>query len=172
MAFKSVMKLVDGLFTSKLRYGIQLLGKVRTSSEDPLCAEFKAIQMVQNNLLRTLNGSKVKDKVSIKSMLNKFSMLSVNQLNASIKLLEVWKALKVDNYPLTIKRQEVTTNGTTTRGGSVGRPIEIGKTNLTHKTCVSDSIHLWNKAPKSITESASLYQAKKEIITFSMSLPI
>ena len=172
MAFKSVMKLVDGLFTSKLRYGIQLLGKVRTSSEDPLCAEFKAIQMVQNNLLRTLNGSKVKDKVSIKSMLNKFSMLSVNQLNASIKLLEVWKALKVDNYPLTIKRQEVTTNGTTTRGDSVGRPIEIGKTNLTHKTCVSESIHLWNNAPKSIIESASLYEAKKEIITFSMSLPI
>ena len=90
----------------------------------------------------------------------------------SIKLLEVWKALKVDNYPLTIRKQEVTTNGTTTRGDSVGRPIEIGKTNLTQKTCVSDSIHLWNKAPKSITDSESLYQAKKEIRIFLSSLPI
>ena len=57
MAIKSIIKLVDGLFTSKLRYGIQLLGKVRMSVEDPVGADFKAIQMVQNKLLRTLNGT-------------------------------------------------------------------------------------------------------------------
>ena len=39
-------------------------------------------------------------------MLEKFNMLSANQLNASVKLLEVWKALKLDKYPLEIKRQE------------------------------------------------------------------
>ena len=106
LAFKSIIKLVDGLFTSKLRYGVQLLGKVRTSMEDPVGAEFKAVQLVQNNLLRTLNGTKIKDKVSISSMLDKFNMQSVNQLNAGVKLLEVWKALTVDDYPLIIKRQE------------------------------------------------------------------
>ena len=74
-----------GLFTSKLRYGVQLLGKVRTSNEDPECQIFKDIQLVQNNLLRTLNGSKIKDMVSIQQMLEKFNMLSANQLNASVK---------------------------------------------------------------------------------------
>ena len=63
-----------------MRYGIQLLGKVRMVKEDPVGADFHAIQMVQNNLLRTLDGSLVKDKVSIESMLNKFSMLSANQI--------------------------------------------------------------------------------------------
>ena len=63
-------------------------------------AEFKAIQLVQNNLLRTLNRSKIKDKVSVSSMLEKFNMQSINQLNASVKLLDMWKALNVDNYPL------------------------------------------------------------------------
>ena len=77
-----------------------------------------------NNLIRSLNVSKVKDKVSFESLLNKISMFSVNQLNASIKLLEVWKALKVDNYPLKIKRQEATPNGTNTREDSTGRPID------------------------------------------------
>ena len=102
LAFKSVIKLVDGLFTSKLRYGLQLMGKVRTSNEDTVGAEFKDIQLVQNNLLRTLNGTKVKDKISIASMLDKFKMQSVNQTNASIKLLEVWKALNLDDYPLSM----------------------------------------------------------------------
>ena len=34
-------------------------------------------------------------------------MLSVNQLNAQVKLLEVWKAMNVEDYPLKIKQQEV-----------------------------------------------------------------
>ena len=104
-------------------------------------------------------------------MVEKFNILTVNQLNASVKLLEVWKALRVDN-PLIINRQENTAVGVTTRADTAGRPKEIGKSILTQKTCVSDAIHIWNKAPKSVTESNSLYQAKKEIRTYVRSLPI
>ena len=50
LPMKSVLKLVDGLFTSKIRYGLQLLGKVRTKAEDPECADFKAIQLIQNKI--------------------------------------------------------------------------------------------------------------------------
>ena len=82
---------MDGLFTSKIRYGLQLYGKVRLSEQDPENTELKSIQLVQNKLLRTLNGTRVKDKISTRSLLNKFNMLAVNQLNAQIKLLEMWK---------------------------------------------------------------------------------
>ena len=51
--------MVDGIFVSKICYGLQLLGKVRTSSQDSECADFKEIQLVQNKLLRTLNGCKI-----------------------------------------------------------------------------------------------------------------
>ena len=105
LSMKSIMKIVDGLFTSKIRYGLQLYGKVRTTVEDPTCADFKAIQLIQNDLLRLLNGSKIKDRVSIKSLLNKFNVMSVNQLNAQIKLLELWKALNIKDYPLKIEQQ-------------------------------------------------------------------
>ena len=60
-------------------------------------------------------------------MLEKFNMQSINQLNASVKLLEMWKALNVDNYPLSIKRQEINAEGVSTRADQAGRPIEIGK---------------------------------------------
>ena len=172
MSFKSVLKLVDGLFKSKLRYGIQLLGKVRTSSEDLEGAGFKALQLVQNNLLRTLNGSKIKDMVSIMSMLSKFKLLSANQLNASVKLLEMWKALNMDDYPLVINRQELNREGVSTRADLTSRPIELGKTVLTQRSSVSDAIHIWNKSPTIVTDSLTIYQAKKEIRTFVKSLPI
>ena len=42
-------------------------------------------------ILRSLNQKRVADKVSTKSMLDKFKLLSVNQLAAGIKLLEVRK---------------------------------------------------------------------------------
>ena len=171
LSFKSILKMVDGIFTSKLRYGLQLMGKVRTSIEDQETAEFKAIQVVQNNLLRLLNGTKTKDMVSIPVMLKKFNMLSANQLNASMKLLEVWKAINLPDYPLKINRQEIHTTGINTRADKVNRPIEVGKTNLCQKTCVSDAIRLWNKAPGSVTESASLHQVKNQIRMYVKSLP-
>ena len=89
LPLKSVLKLVDGLFTSKIRYCLQLLGKVRTKAEDPECADFKAIQLVQNKLLRSLNGTSIKDRVSTASLLVKFGVQSVNQLNAQVKLLKI-----------------------------------------------------------------------------------
>ena len=104
-------------------------------------------------------------------LLKKFNMLSANQLNASVKILEVWKALHLDNYPLTINRQDNSTIGVNTRADVSRRPIEIGKTIMSQKTCVSDAIHVWNKAPIKVTESSTIYQAKKAIREYALSLP-
>ena len=172
LSLKSVLKVVDGLFISKIRYGLQLIGKVRLNGEDPECADFKAIQLVQNKLLRALNHTKIKDKVSTKSMLEKFGFMSVNQLNAQVKLLEVWKALHVKDYPLKIMQQTVSQSGTSTRACHKGKPINIGKSKSTQDSSVSDSIRVWNLAPNSVTESMTEYQAKKAIKAFARSLPI
>ena len=51
------------------------------------------LQKSQNKLLRFLNNSRISDKISTKSMLEKHNMLAVNQINAQIKLTEMWKAL-------------------------------------------------------------------------------
>ena len=81
---KLIMTMVDGLFISKIRYGIQLMGKVRIKETDPTNKDFDNIQMVQNKLLRMLTKTKLKDMVSTKSRLNQTNMMSVNQINAQI----------------------------------------------------------------------------------------
>ena len=46
---KSLLKIVDGLFTSKISYGVQLFGKVRLVKEDSLNGDLGDIQKVPNN---------------------------------------------------------------------------------------------------------------------------
>ena len=105
-------------------------------------------------------------------MLENFKMLSVNQLNANIKLMEIWKALNVVDYPLMVPRQEIKPENRVTRADTSGRPREIGKSLLAQKTSVSNAIYIWNRAPDSVKMCNSLYQAKKEIRSYCNSLPI
>ena len=114
----------------------------------------------------------IKDRISIRSLLEKLGMLSVNQLNAQIKLVEIWKAINVDDYPLKIEQQTRNDERSSTRADTIGRPVEIGKTNLTQKSCVSDAIRLWNIAPMTVTSSMSLARAKIEIQKYVRLLPI
>ena len=128
--------------------------------------------MILNKLLRLLNGSKVKDLVSTKSMLDKFGILSINQLNAQVKLLEIWKALNLEDYPLQIKLQSAPPTGMTTRADSKGKAIEIGRSNLSRNSSVSDSIRVWNLAPDSVTGAKSVFIAKRAIKDYVKNLPI
>ena len=98
--------------------------------------------------MRSLNGSKIKDRVSNSSLLTKFNMFSVNQLNASIKMLEIWKAINVEDYPLKVEKQTSHKLRVSTRADIMEKPIEIGNTAVVQKTCMSDAIHLWNMAPE------------------------
>ena len=82
------------------------------------------------------------------------------------------KALNIVDYPLSIELQTLNSMRVSTRAALKGRPIEVGLSTLTQKTCVSDAIKLWNVAPLTITGSLSLYQAKKEIHSFVRKLPV
>ena len=150
---RAVMKLIDGLFMSKVRYGLQLYGKVRRNEDSPCGEDFKSIQKIQNNLMRYLAGCQLKDKVSIRSLLDKLNMVSVNQLNAQIKLLEMWKSSNIEDYPLQLRQTEIREGVRSTRAATKGRPCDIGRTQLTQTTCISDAIKMWNAAPCAITES-------------------
>ena len=46
------MRVADSLYTSKIRYGIQLMGKVRTSVVDPINSLLKKVQVAQNKFAR------------------------------------------------------------------------------------------------------------------------
>ena len=88
-----------------------------------------------------------------------------------MKLLEIWKGLNIADYPLKIEQQQ-TNPDRVTRAEAKEKPCEIGFTNLTQKYCISDAVHIWNKAPESIHQINSLYEVKKQIKIFVISLPI
>ena len=85
------------MFVSKIRYGLQLLGKVRRSENESPNGDLHALQLIQNKLARALNNVKLSDHCTTKSLLANLDMQSVNQLNAQIKITEIWKAVNKDN---------------------------------------------------------------------------
>ena len=134
--------------------------------------EFKDIQKNQNKLLRYLNNSKVSDKISTKSILEKFNFMSVNQLNASIKLCDIWKAVNVENYPTKVNKITPRNNASLTRASANGKLKECGKTALSQATLINDATKAWNRAPKEVLDSKSYNIAKVNIKMFAKTLPI
>ena len=55
------------------------------------------LQKTQNKLIRTLENVRLKDRNRTSDMLTKNKMLSVNQLQAQVKLTELWKAVNTGN---------------------------------------------------------------------------
>ena len=169
---ESIIKIADSLYTSKLRYGLALYGKIRWNEEDVRTQEFKDIQKNQNKLLRYLNNTRVSDKVSTKSILEKFDILSINQLNASIKLCDMWKAVNVENYPTKVDKITAKSNAPETRACANGFLREKGRSVLTQETFINDATKAWNRAPKTVHDSVNYNAAKKNIKIFAKSLPI
>ena len=135
----ALLKIVDGLFTSKIRYGLQLMGKVRRTEEDPKNAELMAIQKVQNKLLRLLTNTKISDRVSNAELLERVGMLSVNQINAQIKLGELWKATHYETYPTKFTRQNELQTYQSTRACAEGKLVEEGSKTASLKTFKGDA---------------------------------
>ena len=161
-------KIAVSLWTSKARYGLQLYGQVRLTSEESLTGIMDILQKSQNNLLRALENVRIKDKMSIKVMLERNNMLSINQRNAQVKLTEMWKAVNYNNYPLNIGQLQPAENGRSSRGVTTGKLTEP----LTLNTFIGNATRLWNKAPLVIKNSKSISVAKKEIKQYCKSLPI
>ena len=99
-------------------------------------------------------------------------LLSVNQISAEIKLIEIWKAINLPKYPIKVTKQSTPTNARTTRGVTAGKLIEIGSSSQSLNSFIGDATRLWNKAPDTIKESTSLYSAKVEIKKFVSTIPI
>ena len=155
-----------------LRYGLQLCGKVRTLETDPTQSHLKELQKAQNKLLRLLNNTRLKDMVRTKSIAQELKMLSVNQINAQVKLTEMWKMQNVDNYPIQCEKQVVNNEQCTTRAVSRGDLVLKGQTLINQSTFINDASRHWNNAPNSIKRCNSLFSVKSEIKKHVMTLPL
>ena len=154
-----------------MRYGVQLYGKVRLQDQDPINSDLKDIQTAQNRMMRTMVGKNLSDHVSTSDLLRMTNMLSVNQLNAQIKLVEIWKASNMDNNPLKLNKKQIVPENINTRACTQGKLIVPGTKLIIQKTCITDAMKIWNTCPLSITSASTLPSAKSEIKKFVKSLP-
>ena len=99
-------------------------------------------------------------------------MLSVNQMNAQIKITEAWKASQDEEYPLKIVKVKNAENCAKTRAIANGDVMVSGKTKLVQATYLSDSSKAWNKIPNDIKDCKTIWVAKKVIKKFVATLPI
>jgi hypothetical protein len=167
---KERLKVVaDGLWTSKLRYGLAIFGGLRMTEHDPKYKMGTELQIAQNKLLRLLTGSRLSDKKSVSSMLGQLGLSSVNQMTAEARLLETWKATHLTGAPLAdILVKKLPGSSSTTRSISNSDLVTQGASrsfgNLASK--------LWNKADPEIRNATTVGTARRAIRKFAASLPI
>ena len=114
---------------------------------------------------------KISDKVHTEDLLKTTNMLSINQLNAQIKIMKIWKANNIKDYHLKLNNKEIVTGNISTRACTQGRLIEPGTKPIMQKTCILDAIRLWNKTPSVVTLATSLPSAKQASKDFVKTLP-
>ena len=171
---KNTMRVVQSIWMSKLRYGLQLCNKVRTSPEDPINKNMQSAQVAQNKMMRMLNGSSKTDHISIKSLLEKFNLPSVNQLSAEIKITEAWKIMHVTDYPITLDRNNPSreTGDRMVRDSTTRQWKEDAKYKNSRESFCIDTAKLWNKVHLDIKNAENINIAKTKIKAFCKTLEI
>ena len=146
----------------------------RIEENETINANMKKIQLAQNRLLRMLEGVRIKDKVSIPSMLEKHKFPSINQLAAEVKLMETWKAMNIEKYPTKMEPGKTVENNLTKalRTTSTRELKDSAKTKIGEQSFIINAGKIWNKAPSNIKEAKTLSLAKKFIKIYCKSLPI
>ena len=132
------------------------------------------VQVAQNKMLRKLDRITLKDHISSQTLLQKYKLLSVNQLAAEIKLVEAWKIINRDNYPLKLEPNNPDRAYTQRelRPSSIKIWNDDAKSMAAKVSFSRDAAKLWNNAPEVIKSAQSLNIAKKEIKSYCSLLPM
>ena len=112
------------------------------------------------------------DKIPTKQIFKELNLPIVNQINAQIKLLDVWRSLKWEPHPTQWARRNDTNQERRTRAAEVNQLKEAYGGKILASTFVKDAAKLWNKAPYCINFSDPIYSVKKNIRNYICTLPI
>ena len=107
-------------------------------------------------------------------MLDKFGLLSVNRLAAKIKLVEIWKSLNKENYPICLAPYKPVnaTSSHVLRQQDNRIFADSCRLSKSESSFHIDAARLWNLAPDSIQKAQNLNLAKRSIDEFCKSLPL
>ena len=95
-------------------------------------------------------------------------MLSVNQPAAEFKLIEAWKSINVEGFPVKLEHNNVdrNTQGRSVRINTERKWKESSNSKAASISFSRDAARRWNAAPVNIKSAVTLTKAKKEVKSF------
>ena len=171
---RCIMRIVQSLWFSKLRYGLQIIAQTRLKEKDPSHILMDGLQIAQNRMLRLLHGSTLKDRISTEELLRTANVLSVNQLATEVKLTECWKAANIENYSVKMDKGHVEQNveGRQLRSSSLREFKDHSRTKIGEESFHISTGKAWNNAPQEVKETKTIFAAKRMIKKYCKTLPI
>ena len=112
------------------------------------------------------------DRINTKLIFKETNLLSVNQLNAQIKLTEVWKSQNVDSYPIQWTKREEVIKRSVLKSSNKPDLVINGTSLIQSNSFINDAARVWNTAPQAIKECKSIGTVKKLIRKYTVNLPI
>lgn len=159
----SLTQLAQGLILSKIRYCLPVYGQPRLSESDTTSTHYNQIQKCINNVMRTISGKRIADKVSIKRLHKITGLPSLNQMTVQAVLMEAWKIV---NGKSGIENILEPVSGVTraASASNVKIPLVVGGGGFTN-----NAAKLWNVLPQEIKLCKSEKTPKNLIKEFSKS---
>ena len=102
-----------------------------------------SIQVAQNKLARFLSGRKLQDKIPNRDIYKELKIPSVHQINAQIKLLEIWKSQHSDTYPTKCISRNEAIQDRLTRASNDNLLKESYGCKVLNSTFINDSARIW-----------------------------
>ena len=164
--------LADGIAVSILRYGLGIYCPVRINDTDPEPTCINSLKVIYNDIMRLLCNTRRNKHTSIKSMLKQLGWLSLNQMSAEVRLIEVWKALNIEDYCLKDIFQKADSGQTNVRSSARNRIKSSFKSKLRENSFHYPSARLWNSAPTEVTKAITESAARNAIRKYVLTLPI
>ena len=95
---------------------------------------------------------------------------NINPTNT--KLVESWKAVNTENYPIQLENNQMqrNTNGREVRESTVKLWKDDTRLTAAKESFIRDAAKLWNNAPLAVKSAKTLHSAKNEILKFCKTL--
>ena len=152
--------IAEAIFNSKIRYGISVYLKPTFEEEELKSGyqhkETKILQVIQNDMIRTICGIRRDQKVNLKRLREKWKMMSVNQLSVYHTLIETYNVImkssseKIRRKIMNDKQE----HAYQLRSSSNNNLIVLAKPRLKCQGFSYSAAKLYNKLPNNIRNAS------------------
>ncbi len=160
------------LIMGKVGYGAAATYPVRFEDDEPADAASKALQVILNDVARSILGEKRSSKTRVAELLGRAGLTSVNRLTARAIATEAWKACRGSNEPEDLLKKLLGEPGRMSRDTRAAAQDHLPPPlPRPARTFVWSAYKIWNSSQK-LREAKTLNVAKKVAQEISKSFPL